>query len=628
MLTTLVKLGKELSEGRSKWEDIILVPNVPLQNKKGDPITNYVIEIIFDIDNQEVIISKENLHLYDPERSPFELMLLKTQSRRGKKNFVTVEAKKTDAFKQTFDGDFIDEVNNKTPNLVSSDFFEALTLIKELINSQEAMTEKINNTKKGDKISKDYINKQLALNNNEKLILCYASIKCSKLKIDNVCKLIELEGYSNYIEQKLFTPNIDESNDKEKLCYISNESSKQSRQPTFSERFNINYMYQSTTKNYANDFKDKNYYRNYQIDLNVEKYLDRASEYLLKNHQIQIAGISHVIIPQFLSSTEIEFKHALKKIERNAELLFKSREMLGFTESIEDETDDLFWMTFATYESDGNYFKIINQIKDVSNLHFITTIKAFRLINKEYEEYINSKFTFNLNSIYHLIPERKSDKAKRNKSLVLFKQILEKRTIDVQQIFEYFTEYILCHRFERYNGYPNIYKNSNFDFAIKNGVSQFSALIEVLIKLNLLTNHHNMKNDKSNEKTNWLKSEEDFIKKMSYTEAQKALFYLGRALNSIAYAQSEKGHKSKPVLGKINYNGLDKNSIVRLRKDLAEKSKQYNIDGLTAKPFSKFTEFFDFNAWNMHPEEAVFFLLAGYSFWPKKEDDNSTTENN
>lgn len=103
----------------------------------------------------------------------------------------------------------------------------------------------------------------------------------------------------------------------------------------------------------------------------------------------------------------------------------------------------------------------------------------------------------------------------------------------------------------------------------------------------------------------------DFFNEMTLTQEQKAMFYLGRMLNSVEYIQ--KG-KNKTVIQKVNFNGMDKDDIQRLRIGLIEKAKQYSSIGKVIFTDNKFGEHFNFNQWKLNPKEAVFFLLTGYSF--------------
>ena len=120
-----------------------------------------------------------------------------------------------------------------------------------------------------------------------------------------------------------------------------------------------------------------------------------------------------------------------------------------------------------------------------------------------------------------------------------------------------------------------------------------------------------------------------FFDRMSYTDAQKAMFYLGKVLNSVAHAQVKKKHDSKPVLNKLNFNGMDKRAVMRLRLDLMEKCKQYDVLNYNELNFSKFNDLYNPEKSNLTSEEAVFYLLAGYSFRTptEAEKEPETTEN-
>ena len=138
--------------------------------------------------------------------------------------------------------------------------------------------------------------------------------------------------------------------------------------------------------------------------------------------------------------------------------------------------DDIYWINFLGYESDGNFFKTINQITDISKTYFETVIKVLNKIDSEMSDTEGVEWhkvmafgrdqtplSFNFNTLFSLIPVRKE---KRNEALTLFKSILEQHSILREKIFSHFVELIQCHRYERYSGY-NIMPNSNFDFACR-----------------------------------------------------------------------------------------------------------------------------------------------------------------
>ena len=325
------------------------------------------------------------------------------------------------------------------------------------------------------------------------------------------------------------------------------------------------------------------------------------------------------------------------RLKKKSELLFlMTRKQIG---GILDDLDDMadggtYWLNFLGFESDGNFFKSINCIEDVSKTHFEKVLGALDKIETEMSETEGAQwekvmtygkeqnhFFFNFYTIYNLIPVRNG---KRNEVLTLFKAILEQRPVFREKLFEHFVELVKCHWFQRKSA-DNVkpVDKKNFDFATRDAVFQYHAFFQFLKKIKLLD-----MDDKTpasaatlDEKNATISA---FFERMGYSDDQRAVFYLGRVLNSVGYAQSKKGHPSKPVLGKVNYNGMDAASLKRLHADLFEKCKQYEILSFNEGNFSKFTDLFkdeEKEGWNkrMKPDESLFYLLSGYSFRTSKE---------
>ena len=115
----------------------------------------------------------------------------------------------------------------------------------------------------------------------------------------------------------------------------------------------------------------------------------------------------------------------------------------------------IYWVNFLGFESDGNFFKSINRIEDVSQTHFEKVMTVLDKVEAEMLEMEGAQwekvmtygkdqqyFNFNFYTIYNLIPVRDS---KRYEALLLFKAILEQRKIDLTLLFKHFTELIKCH---------------------------------------------------------------------------------------------------------------------------------------------------------------------------------------
>ena len=613
MLSTLLKIGEQISENRSKWDDIIEAPKID-ENR-----TNYVLNIIFNINEDKIEISPENIEKYNKD-SPLKHKLLKTLKGNAKKIYVATLIKNMEHLKESLLGkeeekaQLLDDIDSKFSFLKESEFYYALLEISDLNRNRK-------------ELEADNIKKQLKLSRSSQLIFCYSSIKSDSFNNGKNTELSDLQGYENYIENKFFKEKKGKESEEEKLDYSTGELVKDALGAKFQRGYNLNAMFVTTTKNFLSEFEDKNASKNYQLSNQSIKYLDRAAEYLIKNLTFRIAGISHMIVPEFFKTEDIDIDLALDNIRSKNELLFDLKNFDALDTALGDEAEDNpYWLNYIGIDSDGNYFKASNYIKDVSKHYLIEIIECIKRINKEFEEYLGDKI-FNFYTLYNYMPVREN--VKKNVALSIFSDIFKKMTIDRITIFQLFNQYLKCQlsgQFDakrKHNSYPNILEQQSFDFAIANEVSIYSAFIKLLNELNLLKTDSIMENtiQESNEGKDKSMNDqiESFFRKMNYNESQKALFFLGRILNSIGYAQYQKGHTSKPIMNKINYNGMDRDDIRRLIIDLKEKAKQYDILGKTEYNFSRFTDYFNYNEWNMDPEEAVFFLLSGYSFFITKE---------
>ncbi len=636
MLDTLLKIGEWQSLGKGEWDRFLDKPKAERVNKKGEKITNYVIGLVFDLDEQKVYLDASSLKEYDEERDPEKLKSLKIQGGNNKAIYATAEPQKLIQIFKTFFGkvegekatvgELIEAIDKDFLELKDTEFY---IVIKNIFKLRNDFLDKTITKDKGDIDHKTFF-EELKLGLNENIVLVYACLKSTEYGLPKPIPIAELSDYKQFLTIKFLTA-ASQTRKEAKLCYASGEVKEDVNDLNLTSRYSLNKMFVTETKNYASLFDSELFSLNYQISTENQALLDLASSFLLEKYKIKIAGLDHLILPQFLHSDNIDLAVALEKLKVNSELLFSFRALGEMTDNIEIETEATYWINFLAFESDGNFFKTTNLIKDVSKFHFKNIMEAFQSIGSEMHEMkevldwgatlteYGKVSHFNLNSIYGLIPIRK-DKEKKNIALLLFKAILEQRKIEVQQLFSYFTELILCHYYERYGSYTNVhqYGNDYFGMAIRHSVFKYLAFIQVLKNLNLIDMEQEIQPVLTEEiGSDYEKRIDDFFVRMKFTRSQKAMFYLGRMLNAVAFLQKD---KNKTVIDKVNYRGMDKDDIIRLRKDLFEKAKQYSKPEKIVYSDSHFGQHFDFNSWNMSPEESVFFLLTGYSFGIVKKD--------
>lgn len=647
MLRTLITIGNQLGKEMDEWDDLINQIEVDkTTGKDSTPLNNLIAEIVFDLDSKDVYVSTE-LRAYD-DRSPKIWRCIKITDRNGKSVLSCVYVKKNlEQFRKTFfgkegkveKGEFAQAIESKQPALMTSKLYEAL---EEVYSLKPVFDEKFIDDKKGI-VSYEKLWSGLNLGKLDRIILLYASVMSEKLGLLKPTPVKDLEGFEKYFIPAKIAEEKKETKDP-RLCYATSEILDDVQEPNFIDRQGLNYMFVTTTINYASNFEKKSFAKNYQASNNIQTALERGSGYVLNNLRTKIAGIDHCIIPEFLSFEPEPSLDKVTKIHRRCDLLFRSEHWEKLIEDIEDEVAGIYWVTFLGYKFDGNSFKAVNQIKSVSKHHLNKLILAFHKLHNEWKsqddfpwrEVMSNKektFDFTLRSVYNIIPVKKD--LLKNQALIFFKSILENRKVDKHQIFEFFTELILCYRHKRFKAYANIYQNDNFDFAARDAVFKHLALIQILKQFKLINGMESTNLNPPPEAPTPEKAEdfqeriERFFTRMEYDDDKKAMFYLGRILSSIASAQAQKEHKSKPILNKLNFNGINLKDIERLRLDLTEKTQQYRLHDKTEYAFAQFHHFFKHKDWSMPPQEALFFLLSGYSFLTgsKKSKSNTSTSN-
>lgn len=642
MLETLLKIGAWQSEGMTEWSRFLNVPKTEPTNKKGEPISHYVVGVVFDLDEDSVYIDANALREYDDEYDPEELKALSIQGGNNKAIYTTVEPPKLVQLFKTFFGkpeneqaacgELTETIDKNFPQFQNTDFY---ALLQQIFLLRAQFLEK---AVADGKIDYKAFLEPLQLGRNDNLVLTFAEVKATDLGYDVPTPIAQLTTYQELLAAKFLSTVTEKENAIPKLCYASGEFKEDVAELNLTARYSLNKMFVTETKNYASLFDKNAFSLNYQVSQANQEKLDLASSFLLDRYKTRIADVDHVIIPQFLERSNIDLDLTLEKISLDTQLLFTLQSegsLSAGVKRIQNYGESIFWINFLAYESDGNFFKSIGLIKDVSRFHFERILDGFREINRDMDRMTDTvdwnavtteygkPSTFNLYLVYGLIPVRK-DKEKKNIALQLFKAVLERRMITQEQLFEHFSELMLCHYYGRYKSYTNVraYGDDYFGLAVRDSVFKYLAFIQVLRKLNLI----NMESEETTTTTEEASQDHerrinDFFERMQFSSSQKAMFFLGRMLNAVVYIQRE---KNKTMIDTVNYNGMDRDDIVRLRISLFEKAKQYGKTQNVVFSDAHFGQYFNFEHWHMSPQEALFFILTGYSFGAKKKSKDSS----
>jgi CRISPR-associated protein Csh1 len=631
MLNLLYKFGVRLEQS-DDLDKILIDP--PREEKD---VKYYNVGILIDLDENKVILDPDYLSEYDGINSIKRFLATKSIIGNQRKFYLTVDGKGYGKLIGTLYNDkgtcdlkirllqhdnlFIDSLIYKVADKIEQNFnyftyenrYPPVTVKDRVLefNKDSFLTN---------------IQPLIGLRAKNKVMLYYLLIKCTELGINQPTLAASLDGYIDLAKRE----HLPQDSSTEGFCYVSGKVEPNLLPGEDFPANNLSKIFVTTTINYASEFFRDNFAKNYSLSKKSKEIIEYASDYCMKNLRINIAGIPHLLIPEFPFGFDEDVEYAVEKFKKVNDIVFNNQEFsfaIDYFNAANELEDKVFWFNYFGFLSDKASFKLVNRIKDVNSRNLIKISKMFN--NNSLKIHSNKpKFAYNLRTIYNIIPVKSNDTPK-NPALDLIDSILENKPIDINIIFYHFKELALYYFLDRgkiKGNYKNIYPVSDpkyFDFNIRDAVENYLVLIKTLLDNNQLINH-NFKSEglmEENQNTQFSNKEEALFALHGYTDQQKAMFYLGRMVSIIGYAQHAKGHQQKPILQKINFNGMGLREIVKLRSELYEKARQYQKD-LTFLD-SKFAQFFNYNNWNMSNFEALFFLLNGYSFYVSQKDSNN-----
>jgi len=440
---------------------------------------------------------------------------------------------------------------------------------------------------------------------------------------------------------------------KERVCYIC-KTKKADVNSSYMTNFcdaGINKIFQTTKKNYSQILKDFDYDNNYSICIDCYQKLALGEKIVSEQFRGRIAGEDAFIIPQSLLN-KLDYKH-LNYLKEAADLAFKTNDAKNWISNIESELMDRenYAINFIVFKSDGKSVSIMEIIEDVPTIRLLRIMDVLAA-NSDSFSALNTKLS--LGTIYRIIPV-KTNKTKEQidigRILSFYKAILSGEIINHKILFEYVCE-ALDKGLKELNkseikNYFNMnliyYANGREDFFIRKIVSSYLILIKACQDLKLLDKEilkikdkegckMEMPTETSNKTDIFIYDAENFLIEHCFDNAAKALFYLGTLINRVAWAQFQKEHRTKPILKKIQFQGMTKEEIYRLYNDVIEKLRQYNkMTYFTESIMKKFHDYFgSLNEGDImkNQHSNVFYLMAGYSYMVGTKAPDATKDEN
>lgn len=514
----------------------------------------------------------------------------------------------------------------------------ALTEDKKAVDvlDAEGITQKIS----FEKIIRDNLNDNAKKNK-------YSLIVPAVLKGGEYIKLSSHSDYVEVVKKEALEgqPSNAANNQQERICYICGEK-KSDVGYEYTKKFSksrINKIYTTTTINSAPGFAKNNYNQVYSICQDCYNHLLAGEKEVREKYHGQMAGENVFIVPE---SIEQDFDYNnLQKIKTGVDLAFKTDDAKAWMSQVANEADLMeylfYTINFIIYRTDGKSMSVLQVIEDVPALRFTKAIQAIADNKARIEEHL--KF-MSLGSIYRIIPVRSNKKKEQidiGRVLTLYKTLLAGGSMRVENLYAYAVEaldkglkQLAKNDFDNYYNMDLFrYRAGKEDFFIKRIVMSYLVLIRTCRQLGVSQNDiaayeggDSLKMSYAPDTEKLINNMEEFLDKQDFGQAARALFYLGALINRVAIAQWKKEHKTKPILKKINYQGMNIGEVHRLYNDVIEKLRQY--DKMTLKVEALMFKFHEYagkglveGPWSMSEQANVFFIMSGYAYMVGSEPD-------
>lgn len=399
---------------------------------------------------------------------------------------------------------------------------------------------------------------------------------------------------------------------------------------TTSNVTNLEFKFYITDKRGFSSNLDDKFTKNYNICKDCYQYLMLAENFVSNNLSTRIGDLAAYLIPQFVMKAKdfdiYDFSDCLKK----------TNEVIANIESIEQLQNE--WRNFFEYFEDGknsfiiNYlfyrpspkgdFKILKLIKDVppTRLDFIKTKEdEIRFIINNYFG-ADRRLDIDLGRIWNCLPVKieKTEKIGTAKYLEIIDSIFSDRRIHYGFLISQFIDVLRIIKFER-EGYNIWNKNSKYNPDFTSKILQLNMLILFFKKLNILGG---MNMDQNTNEINYQEMLPDEITNYwenlgIYQDGRKrALFLLGYLIGEVGHRQSLKDIKNKPILNKVNFQGMGFEKLMRVLNEIPDKLRQYDILQYNENIHSVCHLLLEnyANKWELSNQENVFYMLSGYGF--------------
>jgi len=375
----------------------------------------------------------------------------------------------------------------------------------------------------------------------------------------------------------------------------------------------------------------KNFDKNLRLCRKCHKQLILGEIFTMRKLKAQIGKLEFLLIPELLFDATDENV----KIENIQKAYHEVESIIRFNDATKIERETIkelkrenytnqFTFHFLFYMKQQQEFRVLQFIKDVSPSRIYEINKAIVEHDKFGQRWFNwensnDKWLMTFEQIFYLFPIHQDERfvTEHRRILMLYDAILTNKRINKKMIIEKLNLLAKAYYLEQTNQYQINKPQNNKESAMIYGILKGVILLKFLESLSVILGGEVMD-------TSQLTISEEyktFIKDIGYTEEQVSLVLLGKLIYEIGKAQAKNKLVSRPILDKINYQGMSLNKIQKLSNEVFEKLKQYklitsdNSRYYLQNIYADHKTLFDKNMsnWKLSSQENVFYILSGYA---------------
>lgn len=402
---------------------------------------------------------------------------------------------------------------------------------------------------------------------------------------------------------------------------------------------NLKY-FSNNLHSFASEYKKKNYTsKNFALCKKCMDNLNSGENFVYENLKTRTGKyIDTLIIPHFFETEDLKFNH-LKKV---SEVLLETYNNSKNIDSINEfkgrinkltKNEIYYLINFVFIETGQNGIKIKKVIEDVNpgifNKISDSDADSKKIVNKYYKYKKDYRFG-GLDAVYFTLPLLigSSDITNYRLMLDIYSSILNLNKINYKTLMKKWADIYRIIFYEN-NSY-NISPKNNKVVALENKIVDLVYILEFYKNLGILdvkVGGLSMEVDLSEKML-------EFINEMNFDDEKTAMFIMGYLIGEIGRKQNrmnENGDGSyKPILNKINFNGIDMKRIIRLSTDIFEKMRQLKIASYNENTYHQMMKLINKKKekWSLDKNENLFYLMTGYGFKNYKKESKNEEENN